>query len=128
MRLVANKRGFWTNRAWSFGLGLSHSRARYPLVKELGLNHLRASKLACGLHAHCERYRMAFCKRYLPMPLPIDRHRYMPTLIPTTTRHGTENNKTPHSQALELGASSNPPDPHYPSFLLPCGEGVFRLF
>eukprot|EP00983_Pelagomonas_calceolata_P104842 1159069-Pelagomonas_calceolata.AAC.1 len=39
-----------------------------------------------------------------------------------------KNTVTPHSQSLNLGASSNPPDPHQPLLFLLCSGGDSRLF
>ena len=58
--------------------------------KQLGLDHQRATKLAQQLHAHSVQYA----------------HKLV------TTRRAIENKNTSHSQVLEPGASSNPPDPH----------------
>ena len=58
--------------------------------KQLGLDHQRATKLAQQLHAHSVQYA----------------HKLV------STRRAIENKNTSHSQVLEPGASSNPPDPH----------------
>eukprot|EP00983_Pelagomonas_calceolata_P083283 1156130-Pelagomonas_calceolata.AAC.1 len=60
---------------------------------KLGLDHQRANKLACKLHAHSVMY----------------------ANNRVTTRRAIENNNTCHSQVTEPGASSNPPDPLQPS-------------
>eukprot|EP00983_Pelagomonas_calceolata_P115586 1160217-Pelagomonas_calceolata.AAC.5 len=44
-----------------------------------------------------------------------------------TTRHIFESENNHHSQSLVPGASSNPPDPHYPFFVLLCGRGDSRF-
>eukprot|EP00983_Pelagomonas_calceolata_P081461 1155586-Pelagomonas_calceolata.AAC.1 len=58
--------------------------------KQLGLDHQRANKLAHKLHAHSVQYANKL----------------------VTTGHAIENSNASHSQVLELGASSNPPDAH----------------
>eukprot|EP00983_Pelagomonas_calceolata_P046521 1140225-Pelagomonas_calceolata.AAC.7 len=63
----------------------------YPSpVKQLGLDHQRAINLARKLHAHSVMYADKL----------------------VTSRRAIENNNTPQSQFLELGASSNHPGPH----------------
>eukprot|EP00983_Pelagomonas_calceolata_P064231 1148038-Pelagomonas_calceolata.AAC.1 len=57
--------------------------------KKLGLDHQHAIKLARKLHAPS-----VICAKLV------------------TTRRAIENNHTSHSQAMEPGASTNPPDPH----------------
>eukprot|EP00983_Pelagomonas_calceolata_P120154 1160678-Pelagomonas_calceolata.AAC.1 len=57
--------------------------------KQLGLDHQRANKLACKLHAHSVMYANKL-----------------------TTRRAIENKNTSRSQVMEPDASSNPPDPH----------------
>eukprot|EP00983_Pelagomonas_calceolata_P069355 1150339-Pelagomonas_calceolata.AAC.2 len=57
--------------------------------KQLGLDHQRANKLARKLHAHSVMYANKL----------------------VTTGCAIENNHTSHSQILEPGASTNPPDP-----------------
>eukprot|EP00983_Pelagomonas_calceolata_P037567 1136394-Pelagomonas_calceolata.AAC.12 len=58
--------------------------------EQLGLDHQRAMKLAHLLHAHSVEYA----------------HKLV------TTKRAIENKNTFHSQVLEPGASSDPPDPH----------------
>ena len=58
--------------------------------KQLGLDHQRATELAKKLHAHSVRYA----------------HKLV------STRRAIETNNTSYNQALQPGASSNPPDPH----------------
>jgi len=59
-------------------------------LKQLGLDQQRALKLARNLHAHSVQYA----------------HKLV------TTRRAIENKNTSHSQVLEPGAFSNPPDFH----------------
>eukprot|EP00983_Pelagomonas_calceolata_P131645 1161798-Pelagomonas_calceolata.AAC.1 len=59
----------------------------------MGLDHQSAIKLARKLHAHSLKYANKL----------------------VATRHAIENNNASHSQVMELGASSNPPDPYWHS-------------
>eukprot|EP00983_Pelagomonas_calceolata_P006308 209058-Pelagomonas_calceolata.AAC.5 len=63
--------------------------AQITSLNKLGLDHQHAIRLACKLHAHSVMYAYKL----------------------VTTRRAIENTNTSHSQALEPGASSNPPDP-----------------
>eukprot|EP00983_Pelagomonas_calceolata_P066090 1148863-Pelagomonas_calceolata.AAC.6 len=69
--------------------GTCHTEHTLNQFKELGLDHQHAIKLAHKLHAHSVQYAQL-----------------------VTTRRAVENSNTCHSQFLEPGASSNPPDPH----------------
>eukprot|EP00983_Pelagomonas_calceolata_P069742 1150484-Pelagomonas_calceolata.AAC.1 len=64
------------------------------IVKKIGLDYQQASKLTSELHAHSAEYA------------------HKPVLQVVTPGRPIENKNTPHSQALEPGDPSNPPDPH----------------
>eukprot|EP00983_Pelagomonas_calceolata_P127418 1161401-Pelagomonas_calceolata.AAC.18 len=70
--------------------GTCYTEHTLEQFKQLGLDYLRANKLARKLHAHSVMYANKL----------------------VTTRRAIENKDTSRSQVIELGASSNPPGPH----------------